>query len=181
MGAIEVGDKVKVTLEGRVTYVYRDKLHVDVDAGFEEELEEVPVSKVEVLEKVFEAWQDLIGTVRQGVRGSWVKVGINRWVLAGECDSSVLENAAFTADNPIIGAVPGTPAAQAQEPKVIQYDDDEPDRSKKYKDVEGDIWWYSTVVEGWTCAEPYVHLSPGDGRHWVNLILRWFPMTEVQD
>jgi len=178
MTEIKVGDEIKVTTKGKVTdtapwgggYVFVNGAKVFIKR---------PGVEVEVLTPADDPSKDPVGTLRQQPHNitPYVKLGPNRWQhFTGGADNY---DDNFLRGYPVVGAVPGTPAAKAQapvKPQVVQYGDPEPDRSKKFKEPDGYIWSFFSGQWGWSRSEGSRWEARGP---FTSVTVSEFPWVEV--
>lgn len=157
------GDKVRISFEmvwGRDGYEFRRDVH---DAGhgivyggkptYSVETYAEPV--FEVLERADDPARDPIGTVREELDRSATYVRTAQgWMTVHDPRHTGIEMFAYDdlmSRAPIIGVVPGTPAADAQTPpEVVRSGDPEPPRDARYTDTGGDTWSYGVHGDGST-------------------------------
>jgi hypothetical protein len=159
----KVGDKVRLTLDGSVCRSDGGDVQVRLNDLWGTYTVPLGSPEMEILERADDPASDPIGTVRRSGDGlyageSYVKtaypeypwVSLSRghedgdsWRLSGNGDRYVV-------GWPIIGAVPGTPAAASAESVKTEWTvgDDEPPHDGKYEDRDGDIWQYGVSKSG---------------------------------
>jgi hypothetical protein len=103
------GDKVRVTYDAVVVDPDNGLVTLEVAEGW---FDAPPSASFEVLERADDPSRDEIGTTATTGNRPWVKVDINRWVnpsyeLSDRSDG-------WMTGRRVTGAVPGTPAAEAQ-------------------------------------------------------------------
>lgn len=109
------GDRVRVTFEGRWTG-HSDEIEQDNGRVIAVDTD---IETVEIVEPADDPSADPIGAVRRGVAPMevWIKVNHDRWAYAGTTSSTAqygdeyIRQTDYRSD--VIGAVPGTPAAEA--------------------------------------------------------------------
>jgi hypothetical protein len=114
------GDKIKLTAKPRVIVGELEELtsdgflRLDGDVGH---IRDPRNWDVEILERADDPSRDPVGTVAEFEDLVWVKTGERVWVEVGDPDHFRAD--AALGGREITGAVPGTPAAEAQgEPKA---------------------------------------------------------------
>lgn len=131
------GDRVRVTYEAEVSNVRDDGRVYDVKSGAVYGMFVPTDATVELIERADHPGNDPVRTVRAGISDSppWVKVAQDAWVqLIDRRVSCVLfQSDEWMADHiserPVIGVVPTEPAAEAQEPQL-----------RVFRDNDGDVW-----------------------------------------
>lgn len=149
------GDRVRVTYEGTVC----DPTHLGTNLQLLTDgmWPIVPKSaRVEILERADDPARDPIGTVREELDRSATYVRTAQgWMTVHDPRHTGI-GGVFAYDDsvsraPIIGVVPGTPAADAQTPpEVVRSGDPEPPRDARYTDTGGDTWSYGVHGDGST-------------------------------
>jgi hypothetical protein len=117
---IRKGDKVKLTAKPRVIVGELEELtsdgflRLDGDVGH---IRDPRNWDVEILERADDPGRDPVGTVAEFDDLVWVKTGERVWTVVGDPDHFRVDTA--ITGRTVTGAVPGTPAADAQgEPKA---------------------------------------------------------------
>jgi hypothetical protein len=131
------GDRVRVTetVTGGVQAVRNGEIDILVHGGGHRTVSTVGAT-VEVIQPADDPSEDPVGTVRENTGG--YGGGYVRTKLPGSTDPVWLHTVqGFTASDddvtlgPIVGVVPGTPAAEAQKPAKVRV----------FKDSDGDYWY----------------------------------------
>jgi hypothetical protein len=178
----KVGDRVRVTYEGTVS-VADGSVRVSVGDYFNEW---APIdATIEVLQPADGLETDLVGTVRENTGcygGVYVKVHAN---LADYESSAWLHPAGGffgTLDTvgPIVGAVPGTPAAEAQkprEPRVFDEGSEVPEDVTAVRTRDG----YNAfrVRSGWRYGTDRADAESNGEYGWYQFSSYEYPVTEV--
>jgi hypothetical protein len=168
MNDFKPGDKVRVTYEA--TWDYPNAFN-DYTDPFPEG------ATVELIERADNPANDLVGTVREHKydTGVMVKTG-GGWRLVGNgWNGDTTWDDTDCSLSKVIGAVPGTPAAEAQRPLWTGDGSEEPPAHvKKVRDKEGDI----AVREG--DAWRWDWHDADCARAWPLLSATFGPFTEVR-
>lgn len=184
------GDKVRLVKEGVVEDVNTEgECTVLLVGGYRYTLRDKRYA-VEIVERADDPSRDPVGTIATVHNHLWIKHSINEW------HNALMPNELRTNDGmrgrKVTGAVPGTPAAQAQairqpmtqaeararlhpEPLVVQYGDPEPDTRRTYRSSNGITVEMGTF--GWRIVK-----TNGDAlinAPWSGIPAEAFPLTEV--
>lgn len=178
------GDRVRLTIEGAVQDVGGpDGIYINDNwfqpSGFTD------VEVIAAAERAENPAEDLVGTLRAncGPENPFIKIGPDSWALHEDkleiwTDEKISRR---IATRPIIGFVPGTPAAKAQrEPRVFDSKEDIPSDVSAIVTATGNraylfgtLWSYAkTRCE----AEQIRSGGPGGWDWWMS---HEFPLTEV--
>lgn len=116
------GDTVRVhtkaVAEGVVDEVHTERIDIDLPDGDRYSFDRGPTHTFEIIKRADDPSSDPVGTIRRHDNDVvyLVKRSRDRWVAIGECTvHSVDDAAAANSRAPIVGDIPGTPAARARD------------------------------------------------------------------
>lgn len=143
-------DRVLAKVEAYVLEGRGDKILLSAESGTHPPMDVRFLARRDDVELVFrfdDPSKDPVGTVRQAPSNTWVvvKSASNAWVPVDANDTKPLLDLDVRGCE-VIGAVPGTPAAEAQEPKL-----------RYFAHLGGDATWR------WNSETLGVHVNFGDG------------------
>lgn len=176
--AVQVGDHIRVTYEGRVTI--SNDVEFTLDTGYTHMLGED--DDIEVIAAADDPSKDPVGTLRKSPIFGYVRVKVRRdeWRTIDDSwePSTRLEDDDVVGDE-IVGFITGTPV---YEPLVVNVGDPEPHRDTVLRsDYAGGFTWRKDG-DGWYWTNPDNQFEDEERLSWKEVALCFkhnFPLTQI--